>query len=120
MQFYRHAKTEIWTKEDEKIKSDHARNRHDNRQFRLERKKQEDAERKAKKKALLKQKQGIDTSKEDSKRSAIEEALKRVKDKQTSVPKNTTNLSEDQQRKIREVDRRREDKVNNKADKNNG
>lgn len=120
VQFYRHAKTEIWTKEDEKKKSDHARQRHDNRQFRLERKKQEDAERKAKKKALLKKKQGINTTKEDSKKSAIEEALKRVKDKQASVPKNTTNLSEEQQRKIREVDRRREDKINNKADKDNG
>ena len=111
VQFYRHAKTEIWTKEEEKQKSDHARERHENRQFRLERKKAEDAERKAKKKALLNKKQGVDTSEQDSKKSAIEEALKRVKAKQASVPKNTTNLTEDQQRKIREVDRRREDKV---------
>lgn len=129
VQFYRHAKTEIWLKEDEKKKSDHARERHENRLLRLERKKKEDAERKAKKKALLNKKQGVDTSKQDSKKSAIEEALKRVKAKQASVPKNTTNLTEEQQRKIKEVDRRREDKVasekNNQEnikqeDKNNG
>ena len=126
VQFYRHAKTEIWTKEDEKIKSDHARQRHENRQFRLERKKKEDAERKAKKKALLQKKQGIDTSEQDSKKSAIEEALNRVKAKQTSVAKNTTNLTEEQQRQIREVDRRREDKIrqekvlNKKEDNDNG
>lgn len=126
VQIYRHAKAEIWTKDDEKKKSDHARQRHENRQFRLERKKQEDAERKAKKKALLNKKQGVDTSEQDSKKSAIEEALKRVKAKQVAVPKNTSNLTEEQQRKVKEVDRRREDKIQQemihkeKVDKDNG
>lgn len=110
VQFYRYAKTEIWAQEAEKKKSDNARERHEFRQFRMERKKIEDAERKAKKKALLNKKQGIDTSQQDAKKAAIEAALKRVKAKQTSVAKNTENLTEEQQKKIREVDRRREDK----------
>lgn len=126
VQFYRHAKTEIWTQDADKKKSDHARQRHENRLSRLERKKQEDAERKAMKKALLNKKQGIDTSEQDTKKAAIAAALERVKAKQTAVPKNTSNLTEEQQRKIKEVDRRREDKINkdvihnDKVDKDNG
>jgi len=116
VQFYRHAKTEIWVQEAEKKKSDHARERHEHRQARLERKKQEDAERKAIKKALLNKKQGIETSEQDTKKAAIEAALNRVKAKQTTVAKNTSNLTEEQQRKIKEVDRRREDKT--QKDKN--
>ena len=121
VQFYRFAKAEIWAQEADKKKSDHARERHEFRLQRLERKKKEDAERKAKKKALLNKKQGIDTSAQDAKKSAIEAALQRVKAKQTAVPKNTTNLTEEQQKKIREVDRRRHDKVKpHNKEKDNG
>jgi len=112
VQFYRFAKNEIWTQESDKEKSDHARERHEYRQYRLERKKAEDAERKAKKRALLNKKQGIDTSADDAKKSAIEAALQRVKEKQTAVPKNTSNLTVEQQKKIKEVDRRRSNKKN--------
>lgn len=117
VQFYRYAKTEIWTQEAEKKKSDHARERHEYRQLRIERKKKEDAERKAKKKALLNKKQGIDTSEQDSKKAAIDAAMQRVKAKQVAVPKNTTNLSAEQQKKIKDVDRRREKTI--RQDKKN-
>lgn len=126
VQFYRYAKTEIWTQEADKKKSDHARERHEHRQARLERKKLEDAERKAIKKALLNKKQGINTSEQDTKKSEIEAALQRVKAKQTVVAKNTSNLTEEQQKKIREVDRRRGDRTQKnsihteKVDNDNG
>lgn len=119
VQFYRYAKIEIWTQEADKKKSNHARERHEFRKQRIERKKKEDAERKARKKALLNKKQGIDTSAEDAKKAAIEAAMKRVREKQTAVPKNTTNLTAEQQKKIREVDRRRKNKSDiTKEDKN--
>jgi len=114
VQFYRYAKSEIWNQEADKEKSDHARQRHEFRQLRIERKKKEDAERKAKKKAMLNKKQGIDTSAEDAKKSAIEAALKRVKSRQTeqsAVAKNTDNLTEQQQQKIAEVEQRRKNKT---------
>jgi len=115
VQFYRYAKTEIWTQEADKKKSDHARQRHEFRQLRIERKKKEDAERKAKKKALLQKKQGIDTSEQDAKKAAIEAALERVKSRQTeqtAIAKNTSNLTEEQQKKIEEVEKRRKAKLN--------
>ena len=114
VQFYRYAKSEIWNQEADKEKSDHSRQRHEFRQLRIERKKKEDAERKAKKKAMLNKKQGIDTSAEDAKKSAIEAALKRVKSRQSeqsAVAKNTDNLTEKQQQKIAEVEQRRKNKT---------
>lgn len=114
VQFYRYAKTEIWTQEADRKKSDHARERHEYRQFRLERKKAEDAERKAKKKALLNKKQGIKTPEQDSKKAAIEAALKRVKERQSeqaAIAKNTEGLTDEQQKKIDEVEQRRKNKL---------
>ncbi|VAW92042.1 Electron transport complex protein RnfC [hydrothermal vent metagenome] len=114
VQFYRYAKTEIWTQEADKEKSDHARERHEYRQFRLERKKAEDAERKAKKKALLNKKQGIKTTEQDTKKAAIDAALNRVKARQSeqaTMAKNTDGLTTEQQNKIDEVEQRRKNKI---------
>ncbi len=114
VQFYRYAKTEIWTQEADREKSDHARERHEYRQFRLERKKAEDAERKAKKKALLNKKQGIKTTEQDTKKAAIEDALNRVKARQSeqaAIAKNTEGLTKEQQKKIAEVEQRRKNKL---------
>ncbi len=119
VQFYRYAKTEIWTQEADKKKSDHARERHEYRQFRLERKKAEDAERKAKKKALLNKKQGIKTTEQDTKKAAIEAALNRVKARQSvqaAIAKNTDELTEEQQKKIDEIEQRRKNKLNTDKD----
>ncbi len=119
VQFYRYAKTEIWTQEADKKKSDHARERHEYRQFRLERKKAEDAERKAKKKALLNKKQGIKTTEQDTKKAAIEAALNRVKARQSvqaAIAKNTDELTKEQQKKIDEIEQRRKNKLNTNKD----
>jgi electron transport complex protein RnfC len=99
VQYYRFAKNEIWHQEREKVKSDLARERHNNREERLERAAREKAERLAKKKAALKK--TTDNKNEDPKKAAIQAALDRVKAKKsTSTPKNTRNPAPQQQAQI--------------------
>ena len=74
--YYRYAKTEIWTLERERKKSDLARRRHDARQARLERLERERKARLRKKKEALDKKPGANTG--ASKKAAIEAAMKRV------------------------------------------
>ena len=109
--YFRFAKTEVWNQEQDRIKSDKARLRHEFNQFRAERKKKEDEERKRKKRALLKKVQGDDSVDEEAaKKAAIEAALKRVqakRDEQNAEAKNTDNLTQEQQQKIKEADARR-------------
>jgi len=115
VQYYRFAKTEIYALEQEKEKSDIARQRHEFRQFRLERKKAENEERKRQKRELLKKVNGDKdsndkSSAEDAKKSAIEAAMARVKakrDSQSITPANTDNLTAQQKKSIAEADARR-------------
>jgi len=110
VQYYRFAKTEIYALEEEKKNSDIARQRHEFRQFRLERKKAENEERKRQKRELLKKVNGEKDNAEDAKKSAIEAAMARVKakrDAQSITPANTTDLTEQQQKSIAEADARR-------------
>ena len=109
VQYYRHAKTEIWTQEAQKQAADIARRRHESRLSRLQRIKQQRADRMARKKQAL---AGDDGGK-DAKKSAIQAALDRVKNKKeqiSSTPKNTDNLTAEQQRLIAEADARRQQK----------
>ena len=110
VQYYRFAKTEIWTQEQEKKSSDIARQRHEFRQLRMERKKAENEERKRHKRELLKQVSGEKDSGEDAKKAAIEAAMARVKAKretQSIAAANTENLTEEQKKSIAEIDSRR-------------
>lgn len=115
VQYYRFAKTEIYAQEREKARADIARERHEFRQLRFERLEQEKAARAAKHKAALKAKQAADTSDDkadaiDPKKAAIQAALERAKAKkamQQDQPKNTDNLTPEQQRQIDEADKRR-------------
>ena len=111
VQYYRHAKSDIWEQERERKKSDIARQRHENRQKRLEKQKQErEARLKKKRDALAKNKSKRDQEM-DSKKALIAEALARVnekKSKQKVEAKNTQQLTPEQQQKIRETDARRE------------
>ena len=75
VQYYRFAKTEVWAREREKRKADHARQRHEARVARLERL---EAERKAKlrrKREALEQKTA---GGDEAKQAAIKAAMKRV------------------------------------------
>ncbi len=110
VQFYRYAKTEIWNKEEEKRKSDIARQRHEFRQARLERIAEEKKARLRKKKEDLEKKAGEQT---DPKKAAIEAAMKRAADKKKKLqetgvaPANTDKLTAAQKKQIEEADRRR-------------
>jgi len=109
VQYYRHAKAEIWNQEVQKKASDNARSRHEAKQRRLARIKQERAERMAQKKRAL----SSDGGGENVKKAAIQAALDRVKRKQEqagTVPKNIDNLTVEQQQLIDAADRRRQQK----------
>jgi len=111
VQYYRFAKAEIWLREREKEKSNIARERHEFRQFRIEREKQERAEKHKKRMSALKQEnEVVDKKKEDPKKAAIVAAMERVKAKKAAQVvelKNTANLTPEQKQKIAEVDARR-------------
>lgn len=110
VQYYRFAKTEIWAQEQEKKSSDIARQRHEFRLFRMERKKAEDEERKKHKRELLKKVSGDKDNADDAKKAAIEAAMARVKAKretQSVSPANTENLTEKQKQSIAEIELRR-------------
>jgi len=109
VQYYRHAKTEIWSREKQLQSSDTARQRHEARLSRLDRIKQERTARMAEKKQALAGNTNSKDSK-DSKKAAIEAALERVKRKKQqagSSPENTDNLTREQQQLIDDADRRR-------------
>ncbi len=112
--YYRFAKSEIWAREQEKTAADTARNRHEFRTFRLEREKQERAERLAQKAAGAKTAEapaetGSDAEAEKAaKKAAIEAALERAKAKKAQVqPQNTDNLPPEKQQEIAEIEARR-------------
>ena len=110
MQYYRHAKTAIWAQEKQKKASDIARQRHEARQARLARIKQERAERLASKQRALSK----DTDADDPKKAAIQAALDRVRRKKEQAaftPQNTGNLTPEQQQLIDDADRRRRQKT---------
>ena len=112
VQYYRFAKTEIWAQEKDRIKSDQARTRHEFRETRIAKEKAEREEKLRLKKEMLAKKKADEGKAEaiDPKKAAIDAALARVKAKKeaaNTTPKNTDNLTEQQQQKIREADQRR-------------
>jgi len=107
VQYYRFAKTEIWTQEREKQASDRARERHE---FRLFRKERDKAEKAAKHKARAQAVKSEGAGADDAKKAAIQAAMERAKAKREQnegAPKNTDNLTPEQQQKIAEVEARR-------------
>ncbi len=112
VEFYRFAKTEIWAREKEKHASDLARERHQFRLFRQEREKLERAEKLAARSQANKEDyvSGIPSTDAEArkKKALIDAALTRAKAKKaTAAPKNTDNLTEEQKRKIEEIESRR-------------
>jgi electron transport complex protein RnfC len=113
VQYYRFAKNGSWAKEQERREAEHAKQRHDYRVARLERL---EAERKAR---LRKKKEDLNkpppkdkpsNASTNSKKAAIEAAMKRAaekKAKQQVQAKNMDNLTPDQQAQINAADERR-------------
>jgi electron transport complex protein RnfC len=84
VQYYRYAKTEVWTREQERRKAEQARQRHQARLSRLERQAQERQAKLRKKKDSL---EGAQSGSEDAKRAAIEAARQRAAAKKRATPK---------------------------------
>ncbi|MGD8644143.1 MAG: electron transport complex subunit RsxC [Chromatiales bacterium] len=119
VQYYRYAKTEIWAQERDRQKSDLARERHEFRQQRLEREQQEKAARLAKKKAALASKP--DEPGDDPKRSAIKEALERVKARKSPTTASGPNPTEPAGTPLPDTaDRQAELETESDASQNNG
>jgi len=109
VQYYRYAKSTIWRQEREKRISDKSRERHEYHNFRLEREKAEKEARHKQKRDALQSSAKNPTL--DKKQALIQAAVERAKSKreqQSVKPKNTENLTAEQQRMIEEVDRRRQ------------
>jgi electron transport complex protein RnfC len=105
VQYYRHAKAAIWTREKQKKSADIARQRHAARQARLERIKQERAAR------LARKRQALSGDGDNQKQAAIQAALERVKQKKSQIiarPKNVDHLTAEQEQLIRKIDKRRQ------------
>ena len=115
VQYYRYAKSEITAREQESQAAELARERHEYRQFRIEREKLEKAEKLAQKeKAAMAAKvaaPAASTNPDDEDASVqrrIEAALARAKEQAAAnKPKNTEELTPQQKAEIAEIDARR-------------
>jgi electron transport complex protein RnfC len=109
--FFRFAKSEIWERERDKTASDEARQRHEFKNFRLEREKKEKAEKFAKAAEATKAKAAAEPDDPEAarKKAILEAALARAaKAKESVTPQNTENLPPAVQKEIAEIDARRE------------
>jgi len=120
VQYYRFAKSEIWAQENVKDAADAARERHDFRQLRIEREKQEKAEKlAAKEKAAQEAKQQAaiqppavpvnpDADPENTIQLKIQTAIDQAKQQAAATkPKNVEQLTPEQQAEIAEIEARR-------------
>jgi electron transport complex protein RnfC len=110
VQYYRFAKSEIIAQDKAKEAANLARERNEFRLARIEREKQERAQKHAQKTAGAKA--GVDG--DDAKKAAIEAAMARAKEQKASiVPQNTDNLPAGIQAEIADIDARREPAAEN-------
>lgn len=106
--YFRFAKSEIWAREREKQASDQARERHEFHLFRLEREKREKAEKLGKKASERIDSIAGDDPDAARKQAILQAAIERARAAREAVlPRNTDNLTPEQQREIAEIDRRR-------------
>ena len=124
--YYRFAKTEIWAREREKAAADQARERFELRQAREEREKAEKAAKLAAKTAAGREKaestratakpaaatpdapQNAGPATEDPKQALIRAAMERARAQKAAVqPRNTDNLTPDQQAEVQAIEARR-------------
>ena len=112
VQYYRYAKSDIWEQERDRKKSDMARERHERRLERIEKQKREREEKLKKKREALAKNKGSRDKELDKKKELIAQALARVNEKKSTKhikAQNVDNLTEEQQKQIAEVDKRRAD-----------
>ncbi len=110
VQYYRFAKAESWAREQERSKSDHARQRHQARLQRLERLEKERKARLRRRKEDLDKAPSTERSSEQTKQAAIRAAIERAKAKKAAQPvqpRNVDTLTPEQREQIANVEARR-------------
>ncbi|NTV97329.1 MAG: electron transport complex subunit RsxC, partial [Thiobacillus sp.] len=108
--YYRFAKSEVWARDRDKRAAETARERHEFQAFRQEREKQEKAERLGKKAAVKLDNGAVaaDDPEAARKKALLEAAVERAKQAKAAVaPKNTEELTAEQQRQVDEIEARR-------------
>ena len=113
VQYFQFAKSEIRVREQDKLAADHARERHEFREYRFEREKQEKAEKLATKEQAIRQSLTVATPANPGAALAvqpeIQAAIDRAREQAATVePKNTDNPTPQQQTEIAEIEARRE------------
>ena len=110
VQYFQFAKSEIRAREQDQQAADHARERHEFREYRFEREKQEKAGKLAAREQAAKQAQPAVPSMNpaDAMQQKIQAAIARAREQAAaSKPKNTENLTAQQQAEIAEIEARR-------------
>ena len=115
VQYFQFAKSEIRAHEQDKQAADHARERHEFREYRFEREKQEKAGRLAAREQAAKEQAAgqaqspvLSTKPADDAQQKIQAAIARAREQAAaSQPKNTENLTAQQQAEITEIEARR-------------
>jgi electron transport complex protein RnfC len=108
VQYYRFAKSEIRAHEQEKQAANKARIRYEFREYRLEREKQEKAERLAAREKAIQSGATPEAKPENAAQQEIRAAMERAKQQAAANrPKNTEQLTPQQQAEIAEIEKRR-------------
>lgn len=119
VQYFRFAKSEIRMREQDKQAADHARERHEFREYRIGREKQEKAEKLAAKERAVQAAREqasqpaavsahVDATPADDKQQKIQAAIARAREQAAAIkPKNTDSLTPQQQAEIAEIEARR-------------
>jgi len=108
VQYFQFAKSEIRAREQDQQAADHARERHEFREYRFEREKQEKAEKLAAREQAAKQAPAPSANPADAMQQKIQAAIAHAREQAAaSKPKNTENLTAQQQAEIAEIEARR-------------
>ncbi|HEU0233732.1 MAG TPA: electron transport complex subunit RsxC [Gallionella sp.] len=110
VQYFQFAKSEIRAREHDQQAADHARERHEFREYRFEREKQEKAEKLAAREQAAKQTQPAvhSINPADAMQQKIQAAIAHAREQAAaSKPKNTENLTAQQQAEIAQIEARR-------------
>ena len=109
VQYFQFAKSEIRAREQDNLAAEHARERHEFREYRFEREKQEKAEKLAAKEQAVRQAQAATNQGAAAVQPEIQAAIDRAKEQAAGVePKNTGNPTPQQQAAIAEIEAQRE------------
>ncbi len=112
--YYRYAKNAVRAEQEKSVKTEQSRDRHDFREFRIQRDKDERDAKRAQHKAALQKKKAAAKAKKGESTDVIKAAMERAKAKKAAVqkslekqPRNTENLTDSQSKQVEEAKLRR-------------